>query len=98
MEGETPRDRNASFEPKIVAKGQTRWTGFDDKILSMYARAMTTREIEAHLEEIYGVDASPMLISTVTEAVQDEVRAWQNRPPEPNLPPRVFGRAVPADA
>lgn len=83
---ETPRDRNGSFEPKIVAKGQTRFTGFDDKILSMYARGMTTREIQAHLEEIYGVDVSPTLISNVTEAVQDEVRAWQNRPLEPIYP------------
>jgi transposase-like protein len=93
MELETPRDRNATFEPQIVAKNQTRWTGFDDKILSMlawqastgrpetmYARGMSTREIEAHLEEIYGVNVSPTLISSVTEAVQDEVRAWQNRP------------------
>jgi putative transposase len=80
---ETPRDRNGSFEPKIVAKHQTRFTGFDDKILSMYARGMTTREIQAHLEEIYKVDVSPSLISTVTEAVQDEVKAWQNRPLEP---------------
>jgi putative transposase len=83
MELETPRDRNATFEPKIVNKHQTRWTGFDDKILSMYARGMTTREIQAHLEEIYGIEVSPALVSTVTEAVQDEVRAWQNRPLEP---------------
>jgi putative transposase len=86
MELETPRDRNATFEPKIVAKGQTRWTGFDDKILSMYARGMTTREIQAHLEEIYGVEVSPTLISNVTEAVQDEVRSWQSRPLEPIYP------------
>jgi len=83
---ETPRDRNGTFDPKIVAKHQTRWTGFDDKILSMYARGMTTREIQAHLEEIYGVEVSPTLISNVTEAVQDEVRAWQNRPLEPIYP------------
>jgi putative transposase len=83
---ETPRDRNGSFEPKIVGKNQTRWTGFDDKILSMYARGMTTREIQAHLEEIYGVEVSPTLISNVTEEVQDEVRAWQNRPLEPIYP------------
>lgn len=80
MELETPRDRNSTFEPKIVAKGQTRWTGFDDKILSMYARGMSTREIEGHLQEIYGIEVSPALISSVTEAVQDEVRAWQSRP------------------
>src|SRR3954451_18852896 len=83
IELETPRDRNGSFEPKIVAKHQTRFTGFDDKILSMYARGMTTREIQAHLEEMYSVEVSPTLISNVTEAVQDEVRAWQNRPLEP---------------
>jgi len=66
---ETPRDRNGSFEPKIVAKGQTRFAGFDSKILSLYARGMSTREIQGHLEEIYGVEVSPTLISNVTEAV-----------------------------
>jgi putative transposase len=80
IELETPRDRDSSFEPKIIAKGQTRFTGFDDKILSMYARGMTTREIEGHLKEIYGVEVSPTLISNVTEAVMEEVRAWQSRP------------------
>lgn len=77
---ETPRDRNGTFEPKIVAKGQTRFTGFDDKIVSMYARGMTAREIQGHLEEIYGVEVSPALISNVTEAIVEEVQAWQNRP------------------
>jgi putative transposase len=86
IELETPRDRNGTFEPKIIAKNQTRWTGFDDKILSMYARGMTTREIQAHLQEIYGVEVSPTLMSNVTEAVQEEVRAWQNRPLEPIYP------------
>jgi putative transposase len=76
---ETPRDRNGSFEPKIVAKGQTRFTGFDDKIVSMYARGMTTRDIQGHLEEIYGVEVSPALISQVTEAVTEEVSVWQKR-------------------
>ncbi len=80
MELETPRDRNGTFEPTIVGKGQTRFTGFDDKILSMYARGMTTRDIQGHLEEIYGVEVSPALISNVTDAVADEVRAWQGRP------------------
>jgi putative transposase len=79
---ETPRDRNGSFEPQIVAKNQTRFAGFDDKIISMYSRGMTTREIEGHLREIYGVDVSPALISNVTEAVLEEVRTWQNRPLE----------------
>jgi putative transposase len=77
---ETPRDRNGTFEPKIVAKGQTRFTGFDDKIISMYARGMSTREITGHLEEIYGVEVSAGLISNVTEAVMEEVKTWQGRP------------------
>jgi putative transposase len=80
---ETPRDRNGSFEPQILQKHQTRFDGFDDKILSMYARGMTTREIQGHLQELYGVEVSPALISTVTDAVMDEVKAWQNRPLEP---------------
>ena len=75
-----PRDRNAEFEPQLIRKGQTRFDGFDDKIISMYARGMTCREIRAHLQEIYGVEVSPDLISTVTDAVIDEVRAWQSRP------------------
>jgi putative transposase len=80
IELETPRDRNGSFEPEIVSKGQTRFTGFDDKIISMYSRGMTTREIEGHLREMYGVDVSPTLISNVTEAVMEEVKTWQSRP------------------
>jgi putative transposase len=80
---EVPRDRNGSFEPQILKKGQTRFTGFDDKILSLYARGMTTREIQGHLEEIYGVEVSPALISAVTDAVLEEVKAWQSRPLEP---------------
>jgi len=79
----TPRDRNGSFEPQIVRKNQTRWTGFDDKILSMYARGMTTREIQGHLEEIYQVQVSPSLISEVTDGIMEQARAWQNRPLEP---------------
>jgi putative transposase len=86
IELETPRDRNGTFEPKLIGKGQTRFDGFDEKILSMYARGMTTREIQGHLQEIYGVEVSPTLISNVTEAIQDEVRAWQNRPLEPIYP------------
>ena len=82
---ETPRDRNSSFEPQILKKHQRRWNGFDDKILSMYAhaRGMTTREIQGHLEEMYGVEVSPGLISEVTDAVMEEAKAWQNRPLEP---------------
>jgi putative transposase len=80
---ETPRDRNGEFEPQIVRKNQTRWTGFDDKILSMYARGMSTREIQGHLEEMYQVEVSPSLISEVTDGVMEQARAWQNRPLEP---------------
>jgi putative transposase len=86
LELETPRDRHASFEPKIVAKRQTRWTGFDDKIISMYARGMTTREIQGHLQEIYGIEVSPTLISNITDAVVEEVKLWQNRPLEALYP------------
>lgn len=77
---EIPRDRHGTFEPQLVAKHQTRWTGFDDKILSLYARGMTVREIQGHLEEMYGTEVSPSLISAVTDAVIDEVKAWQSRP------------------
>ena len=77
---EIPRDRQGSFEPQLVPKHQTRWTGFDDKILSLYARGMTVREIQSHLEEIYGTEVSPTLISSVTDAVIEEVKAWQSRP------------------
>jgi len=80
---ETPRDRNSSFEPQILKKHQTRFDGFDDKILSMYSRGMTTREIQGHLQEMYGVEVSPALISEVTDAVLEEVKAWQSRPLEP---------------
>ena len=75
-----PRDRNSTYEPIILPKGETRFTGFDDKIISMYARGMTTRDIQGHLEEIYGVEVSPTLISQVTAAVTEEIRLWQNRP------------------
>lgn len=77
---EVPRDRNGTFDPLIVPKGETRFRGFDDKIVSMYARGMTTREIQDHLLEIYGVEISPTLISQVTDAVSDEVKLWQARP------------------
>lgn len=81
-----PRDRHGSFEPQLIPKHQTRWTGFDDKILSLYARGMTVREIQAHLEEMYGTEVSPTLISSVTDAVNDEVKAWQARPLDPIYP------------
>jgi putative transposase len=77
---EIPRDRNGSFEPQLIPKHQTRWNGFDDKILSLYARGMTVREIQGHLEEMYEAEVSPTLISSVTDAVADEVKAWQSRP------------------
>ena len=80
MEIVSPRDRNGSFEPELVKKRQTRFDGFDDKILSMYARGMTVREIQGHLEDIYAVEVSPDLISSVTDSVLDEVKAWQDRP------------------
>lgn len=77
---EVPRDRKGTFEPQLVKKHQRRFTGFDDKILSMYARGMSVRDIQAHLSELYGTEISPSLISTVTDAVVDEVAKWQARP------------------
>src|ERR1022692_3116912 len=77
---EVPRDRNSTFEPQLVKKHQTHFDGFDDKIISMYARGMTVREIQGHLKELYGTEVSPDLISRVTDAVLDEVKGWQNRP------------------
>src|SRR6202522_2482429 len=85
-----PRDRAGSFEPQLIAKGQTRFDGFDDKILSLYARGMTVREIQGHLAELYGAEVSPDLISRVTDAVVDEVREWQNRPLDPVYPVVFF--------
>jgi putative transposase len=75
-----PRDRNGTFEPKLVPKGERRLDGFDDRIVSLYARGMSVREIQGHLQELYGIEASPDLISRVTDAVLEEVREWQNRP------------------
>ena len=83
VEIEVPRDRKGSFEPKILPKHERRFTGFDDKIVSMYARGMSTRDIQAHLQEIYGVEVSAGLVSEVTDAVMEDVRAWQSRPLEP---------------
>jgi putative transposase len=82
----TPRDRNGSFEPQIIAKGQRRFEGFDQAIISLYSRGLTTREIEGHLLEIYGVEVSPGLVSQVTEAVYADVQVWQNRPLEEVYP------------
>lgn len=86
---EVPRDRNGDFEPRLIPKHQTRFTGFDQKIISMYARGMSTRDIQAHLQEMYGVDVSPALVSDVTEAVLEEVKVWQQRSLE-GLYPVVF--------
>src|ERR1700683_3382536 len=79
-----PRDRQGSFEPQLIAKYQRRFPGFDEKIISMYARGMSVREIQGHLRELYGIEASPQLISTVTDAVLEEVGRWQNRPLDPS--------------
>jgi len=75
-----PRDRNGSFEPQLVAKHQTHWQGFDDIIISLYARGMSVREIQGHLKELYHTEVSPALISAVTDAVAEDVRQWQGRP------------------
>jgi putative transposase len=85
----TPRDRDGSFEPKLVKKRQRRFEGFDERILALYARGMSTRDIEAHLRELYGVSVGRDLISRVTDAVMDDVRAWQSRPLE-DVYPVVF--------
>ena len=82
IELEIPRDRLASFDPKLIGKYQRRFPGFDDKVISMYARGMSTREIQGHLQELYGLDVSPDLISTVTDCVLEEIAEWQNRPLE----------------
>lgn len=81
-----PRDRKGTFEPRLVKKHQTRFTGFDDKILSLYARGMSARDIQAHLSEMYGTDIAPSLVSEVTDAVVDEIAAWQSRPLDPVWP------------
>lgn len=83
---EVPRDRKGTFEPQLVKKRQTRFDGFDEKIISMYARGMSTREIQGHLEDLYGIEVSPDLVSRVTAEVLDEVAAWQTRPLEPVWP------------
>lgn len=90
---EVPRDRQASFDPQLIAKFQRRFPGFDEKIISMYARGMSTREIVGHLHDLYGIDVSPDLISTVTDAVLDEVASWQQRPLDP-VYPLVFFDAI----
>nr|WP_052568055.1 IS256 family transposase [Ktedonobacter racemifer] len=81
-----PRDREASFEPALIPKHQTRLDGFEDTILALYTRGMTTRDIQAQVQELYGVEISPIFVSNITEAVMDEVRQWQNRPLEQAYP------------
>ncbi|STS93843.1 Transposase and inactivated derivatives [Klebsiella pneumoniae] len=80
LELRTPRDRDGTFEPQLVKKNQTRITGMDNQILSLYAKGMTTREIAAAFKELYDADVSPALISKVTDAVMEQVVEWQNRP------------------
>ena len=87
---EVPRDRTGSFEPVLIPKHERRFTGFDDKIVAMYARGMTMREIQGFLLESYGVEVSPEFISSVTDAVMAEVTAWQARPLEPMYPVVFF--------
>ena len=77
---DVPRDRNATFEPQLIKKRQRRLEGFDDKVLALYSRGLSTRDIQGQIEELYGVEVSPTLISNVTNAVMDDVRAWQTRP------------------
>lgn len=86
LELSIPRDRQSSFDPQLLAKYQRRFPGFDEKIVSVYARGMSTREIVGHVQELYGIDVSPDLISAVTDAVLDEVAIWQSRPLEPVYP------------
>ena len=93
VEVTVPRDREARFDPVLIGKYQRRLPGFDDKVISLYTRGMSTREIQGHLEEIYGAEVSPQLISTVTDAVTAEVVEWQSRPLEP-LYPVVFFDAI----
>lgn len=87
---DVPRDRNGEFEPKLIGKHERRFTGFDDKILAMYARGMTVREIQGFLSEMYATEVTPEFISTVTDAVLAEITAWQSRPLEPMYPVIFF--------
>ena len=87
---EVPRDRDGSFEPVLIPKHERRFTGFDEKIIAMYARGMTMREVQGFLLESYGVEVLPEFISSVTDAVMAEVTAWQSRPLEPMVPVVFF--------
>jgi putative transposase len=86
IELEVPRDRDGSFEPQLVRKRQRRLAGFDEKVIALYARGLTTREIQGHLHELYGAEVSPALISAVTDQVSEELASWQNRPLEALYP------------
>ncbi|WP_224052114.1 IS256 family transposase, partial [Burkholderia cepacia] len=90
LDVEIPRDGEGTFDPVLIAKGERRLTGFDDKIIAMYARGMSVREIQGFLLEMYGIEVSPDFISTLTDAVIDEVREWQQRPLEPMYPVVFF--------
>jgi len=90
IEMETPRDRNGTFIPQLVKKNQTRLTKFDDQILALYAKGMTTRDIVAVFKEMYDADVSPTLISRVTDSVSEQVTAWQNRPLNGFIPSSIL--------
>src|SRR5512134_2419484 len=95
LELEVPRDRAGTFAPQLVPKGERRLSGFDERIIALYARGMTVREIRAFVEEQYGVEVSPELISTVTDGVLEEVKEWQNRPLEGSIRNIVYeGKAI----
>ena len=93
IEIQVPREWQDNFDPQLIAKYQRRFPGFDDMIISMYARGMSTREITGHLRELYGIDVSPDLISTVTDAMLEAVAAWQARPLDQAYP-LVFFDAI----
>ncbi len=90
FEIDVPRDRDGSFEPRLIGKGQTRIDGLDDKIVAMYARGMSVRDIRSHLEDLYGIEVSPDLISRVTDAVLDEVKEWRSRALDAVYPVVIF--------
>jgi transposase-like protein len=94
VEIEIPRDRNGEFEPQLIKKHQKRFDLFDDNIISMYARGMTTRDIQGHLEEIYGIEVSPDLVSKVTNEILKDVQEWQARPLDPIYPIIYFDAIV----
>jgi transposase-like protein len=90
MDIAVPRDRDGEFEPKVIPKHQREWRGFDDKILAMYSRGMSTQGIQAAIKDIYNVDISPELVSRVTDEVKGMVQEWRNRPLEPFYPVIFF--------